>query len=88
MKGEYDNTLKWPFQYRVTLTLVDQVDGTKNLSDHFVAQANSISFNKPNSQMNIATGCPCFISQQQLDEPPFLIDDTIFLKIEVSNKQA
>lgn len=88
MKGEYDNTLKWPFQYRVTLTLVDQVDGTKNLSDHFVAQANSISFNKPTSQMNIATGCPCFISQQQLDEAPFLIEDTIFLKIEVSNKQA
>ena len=84
MKSEYDNLLKWPFKHQVTLTLKDQING-KDISNSFSADESSISFGKPVSEMNIATGCPCFISQKQLENSPFLIDDSIFLQISISN---
>lgn len=86
MKGEYDNVLSWPFQHKVTLTLLDQVNGKKNLSDSFMPDPNSISFNKPVTEMNVATGCPCFITQSHLNDPVYMVDDTIFLQICIAEK--
>ncbi|XP_029647210.1 TNF receptor-associated factor 3 isoform X1 [Octopus sinensis] len=83
MKGEYDNILTWPFKHKVTLTVLDQFGGDKNYSDRFLPDPNSKSFHKPSSDYNIATGCPDFIPQTEVESYPFMKDDTIFLKASV-----
>uniref|UniRef100_A0A0L8HQP6 MATH domain-containing protein n=1 Tax=Octopus bimaculoides TaxID=37653 RepID=A0A0L8HQP6_OCTBM len=83
MKGEYDNILTWPFKHKVTLTVLDQFGGEKNYSDRFLPDPNSKSFHKPSSDYNIATGCPDFIPQTEVESYPFMKDDTIFLKASV-----
>ncbi|GAB1603213.1 TNF receptor-associated factor 3-like isoform X2 [Argonauta hians] len=83
MKGEYDNILTWPFKHKVTLTVLDQSGGDKNYSDRFLPDPNSKSFHKPSSDYNIATGCPDFITQTEVEAYPFMKEDTIFLKASV-----
>ena len=83
MRGEYDNLLQWPFRQKVTLTLMDQDTGRRNLSDTFKPDPSSSSFRKPLSEMNVASGCPLFARHSQLETSPFLKDDCIFIKLAV-----
>ncbi|XP_067681954.1 TNF receptor-associated factor 3-like isoform X2 [Haliotis asinina] len=85
MRGEYDSLLPWPFQQKVTLYLLDQGAERHHLSDHFHPDPSSSSFRKPQTEMNIASGCPLFVSHSVLENPTnsYLKDDTIFIKIAV-----
>ena len=79
MRGEYDPLLKWPFESKVSLILVDQ-----NLREHIVQtfkpSPESSSFQKPRSEMNIASGCPQFAKLSVLDEGNYVKNDVLFLK--------
>ena len=81
MKGEFDALLPWPFQHKVTLMLLDQQDRRRNISDTFQPDRTSSSFIRPTSEMNIATGCPLFVSHTVLETNTYLKDDTIFIKV-------
>ncbi len=85
MRGEYDALLPWPFQQKVTLYLLDQGVERRHLSDHFHPDPSSSSFRKPQTEMNIASGCPLFVSHSVLENPTnnYLQDDTIFIKVAV-----
>ena len=87
MKGDYDNLLEWPFKCKVTMTLLDQETGQRNLSDTFRPDPNSSSFRKPTSDMNIASGCPLFVAHSVLETPTYLQEDTVFIKMEVDITQ-
>ncbi|XP_033116177.1 TNF receptor-associated factor 3-like, partial [Anneissia japonica] len=58
MKGDYDALLKWPFDQKVTMLLLDQDDGKLTHSDSFKPYTRSSSFKRPTGDMNIASGCP------------------------------
>ena len=79
MHGEYDPLLKWPFQSEVSLVLVDQ-----NLQQHvlqtFKPSPDSNSFQRPRSNMNIASGCPRFAKLSVLNEGNYVKNDVLFLK--------
>ena len=79
MRGEYDPLLKWPFESKVSLILVDQ-----NLRQHIVQTfkptPESSSFQKPQSDMNVASGCPQFAKLSVLEEGNYVKDDVVFLK--------
>ena len=79
MRGEYDPLLKWPFESKVSLILVDQ-----NLHQHIVQtfkpSSESSSFQKPRSDMNVASGCPQFVKLSVLEEGNYVKDDVMFLK--------
>lgn len=81
-KGPYDSYLKWPFQRRVTFTLLNQ-EGKEDISDSFRPDTTSSSFQKPRRDMNIASGCPMFASHSVLENPRegFLRSNTICLKV-------
>jgi len=79
MKGEYDNLLPWPFQQKVTLVLLDQT-GQAHLTDSFKPDMTSTSFSKPKNDMNIASGCPLFVSHVVLETDKYVKDDTVMLK--------
>ncbi len=78
MKGEFDNILQWPFTHKVTFKLVNQ-NGGRDVVDTFQPDPMSSSFRKPKSDMNIASGCPRFISHTELKNG-FTVDDTVFIK--------
>ncbi len=86
MKGEFDGILQWPFTHKVTFKLINQTGGT-DIIDTFKPDPMSSSFRKPKSDMNIASGCPRFVSHTELNSGGFRVDDTVFIKctVECSN---
>ncbi|MFK0570422.1 hypothetical protein [Endozoicomonas sp.] len=81
MKGDYDERQEWPFVRRITMELVDQQAGTQTLVDSFTPDARSRSFSKPTKNMNIASGCPQFVRQQILQDPTYVKNDKMIIKI-------
>ena len=82
MKGEFDNILQWPFNHKVTFKLINQCSG-RDVVDIFQPDPLSSSFQKPKTDMNIASGCPRFVSLNELMQNGFIVDDTIFIKVKV-----
>ncbi|CAF1090770.1 unnamed protein product [Rotaria sordida] len=93
LRGPYDALLKWPFSYRVSFCLFDQrtmieTNGTiqpKHIIDTFRPDINSISFQRPCSAMNIASGIPKFFPLTEFhkseNENLYVVNDTIFIKV-------
>ena len=79
MHGEFDNILQWPFTHKVTFKLINQAGG-RDIVDTFQPDPMSTSFRKPKSDMNVASGCPRFVSHTELERGGFIVDDTIFIK--------
>ena len=63
--------------------LLDQETGRRHLSDSFRPDPTSTSFQRPSTNMNIASGCPLFVSQSVLKDPAYVKEDTIFIKVVV-----
>ena len=82
MKGEFDNILQWPFTHKVTFKLINQHDA-RDAVDVLQPDPLSSSFQKPKSDMNVASGCPRFVSMNELMQGGFIVDDTIFIKVKV-----
>ena len=82
MRGEYDGLLPWPFSQKVTLILIDQV-GQRHISDTFRPDPQSSSFSRPRSEMNVASGCPLFVSLATLDSGGYIKDDAMFIKMSI-----
>ena len=79
MRGEFDNILQWPFTHKVTFKLINQTGG-KDIVYTFQPDPMSALFRKPKSDMNIASGCPQFVTHTELERGGFIVDDTIFIK--------
>ena len=85
MKGEYDAMLPWHFSKKVMFTLIDQQDELgkrENKTMEFIGQNNS-SFTRPTTEENIAIGFKCFISHEELKSQHYIVDDTLFLQVEI-----
>lgn len=87
MRGDHDEILKWPFKGKVTLSLLDQVNHTNDVVSFFCTHNidQSISFRKPITDFNTASGCPLFIMLSVLESPrePYLRNNAIFIKVTV-----
>lgn len=79
MKGEFDPLLKWPFEYKVSLILVDQ-NHRKHIVQTFKPTVDSNSFQRPAMDMNVASGCPQFAKLTALQDENYVKDDVIFIK--------
>ena len=79
MRGEYDPLLQWPFEHKVSLILVDQ-DQKKHLVQTFKPNIQSSSFQRPKSDMNIASGCPEFAKLLVFDNQSYVKDDVMYIK--------
>ena len=82
MRGEYDGLLSWPFRQKITMKLLDQ-DRVSDVTESFRPDPNSSSFQKPRSDMNIASGCPTFCTHNLLRSRGYIRDDSIFIKMVV-----
>ena len=79
MRGEYDPLLKWPFENKVSLILVDQ-DHRKHIVQTFKPTPESSSFKRPSSDMNVASGCPQFCKNDVLTQDNYIKDDIMYIK--------
>ena len=85
LKGEYDAILPWPFKKKVKITLIDQQenpDQRENVTKELTA-TNVPSFSRPVSEENVGMGFREFISHDKLNSRRYLVDDTLFLQVEV-----
>lgn len=82
MRSEYDNLLQWPFTKKVKFTLINQQNQSLDIVERMAPNKESSSFQKPKKEMNIASGCPLFVSLEQLDKG-FLKDDSLFVDVEI-----
>ena len=80
MRGEYDGLLVWPFQQKITMKLLDQ-ERISHVTESFRPDPNSSSFQRPRSDMNIASGCPTFCPHHLLRSRGYIRDDSIFIKV-------
>jgi len=83
MRSEYDAILKFPFNFKVTFCLYDQSGNSAHIVDAFRPDTKSNSFQRPRSEMNIASGIPKFVPLSTLQEKAssYIQDDTMFIKI-------
>ena len=80
LKGECDALLKWPFDQRFSLKLLNPDDDSKSITKIFIPDGNQASFGQPTEEMNIAAGFPLFIAKDLLWSGDFIIDDSIFIE--------
>jgi hypothetical protein len=85
MRGEYDAILKFPFHFKITFCLYDQTNQQRHIIDSFRPDTKSNSFQRPRSDMNIASGIPKFVplSILQQEGNPYIRDDVMFIKVMV-----
>ncbi|NWR65007.1 TRAF2 factor, partial [Bucorvus abyssinicus] len=80
MKGPNDALLRWPFNQKVTLMLLDQ-NNREHIIDAFRPDVTSSSFQRPITEMNIASGCPLFCPVSVMEaKNSYVRDDAIFIK--------
>ncbi|XP_022807328.1 TNF receptor-associated factor 6-like [Stylophora pistillata] len=88
MRGKYDAVLPWPFQKTVTFTLIDQEIGETH-GNNIVCTIDTAhkfdndAFSRPTWESNSGYGFPEFISHEDLFDGSYIVDDTLFLKIQV-----
>ncbi len=85
MRGLNDPILKFPFNYKVTFCMYDQTGTQRHIIDSFRPDIRSNSFQRPRSDMNIASGIPKFFPLAMIEQEnnPYVQDDTMFIKVMV-----
>ena len=83
MRSEHDNLLSWPFKQSVRFTLINQKNPAASISEAFVPDAKSSSFQKPENDMNVASGFPKFARQSVLQDEQFTMGNMIYIKCQV-----
>lgn len=88
MEGAYDSILPWPFKKKVKFTLLDQQEDLVERENVIkeIKPDNSTSFTRPvQHKENPGMGIFKFISHEKLFSRRYLVDDTLFLQVEVSD---
>ena len=86
MRSEQDSLLRWPFSQPVTFTLINQAFPSKSVSETFLPDTRSPSFQQPRSEMNVASGFPRFAPQSLLYEENYTKGNAIFIKCRVDTQ--
>ena len=81
MKGEYDALLPWPFNKNVKLTLIgQQEDSTVNREN--ISKHETVNFTRPKTE--VSSGSIVTVYYDQLQTNFYLVDDTLFVQVEIS----
>jgi len=86
MKGEYDSILPWPFKKKVKVTLIDQQEDPferENVTRSLNPANHSKRLDRPTTEQNVGSGFSRFLSHEDLYSRRYIVDDTLFLQVEV-----
>ena len=84
-RGDFDSLLRWPFNQRVTMTMLDQSSARQHVTEAFRPDHSSAAFRRPTTDANVATGFPKFVPLTAFDNPQnvYVRDNTMFFRITV-----
>ncbi len=90
MRGEYDNIVRWPFKYKVTFTLIDQLptnDDRRHITKDFWPNAQELCSGCPTFDMNDSNGIPMFFPLDlfEKDQERYVRNDTMFVKVKIDH---
>jgi hypothetical protein len=83
MRSEHDSLLCYPFKQSVRFTLINQGNPSASITEAFIPDLTSPSFQRPEKDMNVASGFPKFARQSVLHDDNFTKGNTIFIKCQV-----
>ena len=83
MKSEYDQLLTWPMHKRITFKLINHENEEESIIESFVSNPRSSSFQRPRNNMNVASGCPMFVSIERFLTSGFIVDKCAYIKTTV-----
>ena len=85
-RGDYDAILPWPLKKKVTFTLIDQQEDPnqkENVITEFLTGNHPEIFKRPLIKESTGLGFPRFVSHKRLNSRRYIVDDTLFLQVEV-----
>lgn len=85
-RGDYDAMLLWPLKKKVTFTLIDQQEDPnqrENVIMQFITGNFPEDFKRPLQEESTGIGFPEFVSHEKLNSRRYIVDDTLFLQVEV-----
>ena len=85
IKSEYNELLPWPMKMRVTFEMINLEHEEDIIIAIFVSNPKSSSFQRPTKSINLASGCPTFISIEQFLNGGFIKDNCDFIRATVKN---
>ena len=83
MRSEHDSLLSYPFKQSVRFTLINQANPSASITEAFIPDLSSPSFQKPEKDMNVASGFPKFARQSVLQDDQFTQGNMIYIKCQV-----
>lgn len=81
MKGEYDPLLQWPFEHKVSLTLVDQDNKDDVIRSFNCAELDG--FCRPTNELDSRSGFTKFAPHSILGNLKYVKDDVMFIRAAV-----
>ena len=86
MRGKYDFRVGWPFNRRITISILDQSGAKCHISQSMQAKPNLSAFQKPTEAI-CRTGCGFvrFALIEEVFSPQYVRDGKLFLQIEFSD---
>jgi len=83
IKGPYDDSLTWPINCYVSLKVLDQVQGINHIRKEFKYDDGHMGDRMKPAEKNDAFGYPRYAILSDVKNPPFLVNDTIYVKTKV-----
>ena len=90
MKGEYDATLTWPIDKKLTFTLIDQQENEhvrQNIVMSLTSDPKLSSFARPVKEENSGWGLSNFVSHEELQKRRYIVDDAIFIQLHITSPE-
>ena len=85
MKGEYDDFLKWPFTGTMSLSILDQTEGSENgkhISETMTAKSDLLCFQKPTeARTEKGYGYVDFTRIETICKPKYVKNDTLLVQL-------
>ena len=92
-EGEYDDMLSWPFSKKITFTIIDQNKDLKERQNHtdylspsqrkLSSQLNIFSKRPEGKKIEVKSKIPHFITHFKLQTRRYIVNDTLFLQVDV-----
>ena len=93
-KGEYDDMLPWPFSKKIKCTIIDQNKDLKERQDfakYLPASPSkqqglvvpSLTLSRPGGYCTSSGQLKCFISHETLQTRRYIVNDTLFLQVDL-----
>ena len=91
-KGEFDSLLEWPFNHKISLTLLDQCENMESRQHvTYVVKPNPCKENKPflgrpTGDRNASFGAQRFVELDVVNSNNYIMENCIFIKVEIDTE--